>query len=297
MNLIVSISEPIQGFRTPSTPGQPVGALSAGIYPVLDVIYHTQAGGCDFAKIRANHLPKGMAWVPIQHTPTSTVHLSAPDGTSPQRSPKTTALSVREADLLDTLLAYKGFGYSLHQPSYPVEIPGVKLPNTGNDTNCCCFAEGLLVGTFFREHQGMGWNTHRHNQMMIAGPQARPFDPITAAQDSGMATPIVGHNPAPGPWTLVQGWGSLSPLKQGHTFFVLRHHARTDKVLTLEATNHPAVKGVGHKGIGKAVFKDDTLILPDNWWELKGVPTWDELHQRFPFMKTAEIHVSTLETV
>lgn len=187
----------------------------------------------------------------------------------------TSMTPIPEEALLAQLETFRGSSYSLHTPSYPSALPGVGVPRSPpNQTNCCAFAEGLIVPTAGRWIPELTWGLARHKQAMIMGMDL--YSPITAYVESGIAVEIARDGP-PGDWSLVQGWNATETI--GHTFIVARHELATDQVLTLEANSAWGLSGVGHRGVGmlnKWPNFDFDARLRDSPW------TWERLCEKYP---------------
>jgi hypothetical protein len=128
--------------------------------------------------------------------------------------------------------------------------------------------------------------------MMILGKDV--FSPVRAVVEAGMATPLADPSAPPPPWTLVQGWKSLKPLKGGHTFLVVAE--RQGVVLTLEANAAHGLSGVGFRGLGNA--EQFGFAPPPDWWrnpELwrgRKVWTWERLLDAYGALELARLKVT-----
>ena len=177
---------------------------------------------------------------------------------------------MRERDLLDQLNLFRRYTYSLHDPRYPMPIPGAGVPQGPPlQTNCCTFVEGLLVGP-----SGADWDSRRHRQMMIIDHDDL-FSPVTALVETGVARALdPDDNPAP--WSVMQGWRRLGVT--GHTLIIVRHDPETDKALVLEANNR-TFNGVGWRGLGH--IGSVGCEIPGDWRE-RIITTWAGLRLMYP---------------
>lgn len=153
--------------------------------------------------------------------------------------------SVSVSHLLSLLERFRDYTYGLDRVSYPWPIPNVpvtlesdpkRLPP--HKTNCCTFAEALLVEAF-----KPGWDRALHSAFMVLTPDR--FGPVHAAIETGMGRPLP-DGAEEGDWRLVQGWRSGG---RGHTFIVAKT-ASDGRVLILEANRAYRVFGVGYRDIG-----------------------------------------------
>ena len=215
--------------------------------------------------------------------------------TAPAPAPRSGAaprLVVPESALTALLPAFTRYTYDLTDPRYPQPLPGVSLPQAPPEqTNCCCFAEALVVGAWARHHgSSLQWSSARHVQMMIPADFSDRYAPVNAVVQAGMATAIPDGAP-PAPWSLVQGWRSSTG---GHTFIVVAYHAPTDRVLTLEANDAYALDGVGCRNFGN--LRDlPGGRPPSRWWEDSRAPTWRSLVATYAYgLKMAKLGVKGL---
>lgn len=196
---------------------------------------------------------------------------------------------IPELVLIEQLRHYLGFGYDLKEPHYPYELPGVRLPQSPPAlTNCCCFAEGLLVGAWAKAGDGsFQWNRDLHNKMMITD-TSDLFSPVTAVIESGMGSAVADVNELPQPWTLVQGWNGA--WNRGHTFLILGIHRETGRILTLEANSSYSLDGVGYRHLGN-IDRFDDMHPGERWWENDRLWTWERFRESYPNMQLAELEV------
>lgn len=193
-------------------------------------------------------------------------------------------LSVPESALIRMLAKFVRFHYTWGKAYYPVSLPGVTQAVAPlappEETNCCCFCEGLLVATWHEQHGSrFSWDLERHNQIMPTLEVDDPSSaPVKAVVSAGMATALP-KGARPNAWCLAQGWSSYP---KGHQFIVVARHAN-DRVLTLEANGSPSLKldGVGCRMFGN--LRDlPGLRPPPRWWENPAAPTWKSLASGYP---------------
>lgn len=198
-------------------------------------------------------------------------------------------MTTDSATLLANAQAFRDYRYGLDKVTYPWPLPGVRVPQeTGGPlvTNCCCFAEALLVHTFKPE-----WSYRLHQAFMIMTPD--PFGPVHAAMESGMGRPLYPED-YPGAWRLVQGWRGNG---RGHTFIVVRTEtsdagagaggAENRPVLILESNQAYKIRGVGFRDVGnlRDVIAGGLPTTPPSW-------TWDRLRKTFPKMRACALDVT-----
>jgi hypothetical protein len=210
-------------------------------------------------------------------------------------------MAIQESFLVERLKDFRGYGYDLTRGiSYPWPLPRIKVTTGAPQpkTNCCTFAEALLVKAWEDAvPEFLDWGPERHKQMMILGDDL--FSPITAVVEAGMAVPLEIPDTEVPPWTLVQGWKDLAGKKGGHTFIIVAQ--REGVVLTLEANGHYLLNGVGFRGLGHA--EDFDFAPPKGWWEDSGmwqdgkVWTWERLRAAYPDLQMARLKVKGLQWV
>jgi hypothetical protein len=195
-----------------------------------------------------------------------------PAAAPPPVQKSATRFPVPESRLTSLLSAFPDYTYDLTNPRYPWAIQGVSVPLAPPKlTNCCCFAEALVCRAWADTHgAAIAWNSKRHAQMMINGPDL--FSPVTAVIEAEMATAVPAGLPPPA-WCIAQGWRSAT---SGHTFFVVARHAPSDRVLTLEANKFYSINGVGYRNLGS--LRDFPGARPPaRWWENPAAPRWSDI--------------------
>jgi hypothetical protein len=195
--------------------------------------------------------------------------------------------SIPEKAILDTLPAFAQYSYSLGDPRYPWELPGVQVPQAPPyETNCCTFIEAVLVRAFAEENPGFGWSRDLHNKMMILDDK-NPYSPINAACEAGMGEEIEDPDVPPLPWTLVQGWRNYRI--GGHTFIIVDRHEATDRCLILEANKGYGLNGVGFRMIGMLAHYHRP---PDCWWSRTELWTWERVRRTYRYGARAALNVT-----
>lgn len=205
-----------------------------------------------------------------------------------------TPLSVPESALINLLPEFLGYSYKSTGARYPFKIPAIPDSLVGEPrvNNCCTFVEALLVGAWKNVHgDDFEWNSRRHSQIMIMSSDL--FGPVTAIVEAGMGEELPDKHALPPPWTIVQGWESIDPLKHGHTFLILDSHPPTQKILTLESNFALGMNGPGFRKVG------DLDNFPNqhpgsNWYQGDAVWTWDKFHNSFHHMKLAKLNVEDI---
>lgn len=306
--LSISIDKKLKSFSGPDTSSDSPGFIQPGTYGVNELKENYPNADTDYAQVSSD---LGDVWICIRWKDNSYGTFASGPETAPlptgsASSALTDALSdiasaagrvnfnaasdaVDEKDLVSIVKDYEGFGYHLTKPAYPYDLKGINLPLTPpNDkqNNCCTFAEGLLVKAWSDSFSDFEWNNKRHGQMMIYSKEDY-FSPITAALEAGMGEEVTDVEAAPQPWTLVQGW--KTQWTGGHTFIIVDHHAETDKILTLESNKAFKLNGVGFRKIGMA--EDFDFAPPENWWEIPGVWTWEQIKNSYKFRAMATLKV------
>ncbi|XXF78261.1 hypothetical protein P2318_00455 [Myxococcaceae bacterium GXIMD 01537] len=280
----------LRGYVEPNTQAQFEGYVEPGTYFVLEERRGFPTPDTDYARLEVPTLGALDTWICVRWRNQRYATLAQQDKPPPTaRLPFDDEPLAISEDRLTTLLAnFKGFRYDLDQAYYPWALPGIRValaPPWKN--NCCTFAEALLVKAFSDAHGAdFAWDSRLHRQMMIASSEDY-FSPITAAVESGMALPAPSPDVPPHPWTLVQGWRNA--WRSGHTFFVVDHHAATDKVLLLESTAAYGLDGVGYRGIGN--LRDNGIQPPAEWWKRADVWTWRQVLSTYVFRQQAWLKV------
>ena len=205
-----------------------------------------------------------------------------------------TPLYVQESEIIKLLPSFKGYTYAKtsegQQPRFPFALPGVGVqqgPPKQND--CCTFVTALAVKAWANVHgSAFVWNLDRHKQMMIQDP-AKVYSPVTAVIEAGMAKAVSSTTEPPPPWTLVQGWRTLKPLK-GHTFLVVAVDPATSRVLTLESNYTYGMNGPGFRELGD--LDSFTNLHPGkDWAKNPRVWTWKQFTSAYPHMQMAQLNV------
>lgn len=270
----------LKAFVAPDTTSDSPGFVQAGSYEVLDRKLNFPNNETDYAQLRDAAL--GEVWVCSRWT--SQVYV-----TFEEQAGEDAENQLNQSELTDLILDYDGFSYSFQDPAYPYEMPGISIPLSPPNpaqNNCCTFVEGIVVKAWADQFPNFTWNMAKHNQMMITSTDDY-YSPVTAVLESGMATPVTDNNAVPPPWTLIQGWNSN--FTGGHTFLLVAHHAPTDAMLTLESNKAFGLNGVGFRGIGMA--KDFGNRPPENWWNYQNIQTWEDLKNRYPNRRMANLRV------
>ncbi len=218
--------------------------------------------------------------------------VAPPVGTPAPVTPPRSKIVLPESALTSLLPTFAGYTYSLDYPRYPWPLPGVSVPLAPPaSTNCCCFAEALIV-TAAARHVGPGfrWSSALHGLMMIPADFSDRYSPITAMVQSGLGTAIA-DGAAPAPWSLVQGWRSSTG---GHTMIIVAHHVPSDRVLTLEANSAFGLNGVGCRNFGN--LRDlPGGRPPPRWWEDSRAPTWSQVRSGYAYgLRMARLGVTGL---
>lgn len=313
--LHITLSKRLKSFAEASTSSESKGFVDPGDYTLKDFKQDFPNGDTDYAQIESTTL--GTVWICSRWKETAYIETHA----SPERPTDNEGMSLTEAarlassasDLLqgsssrrfdnasdaidESVLVslvkdYDGFKYISKGATYPYALKGINIkvaPPAQN--NCCTFVEGMTVKAWSDSFPDFEWNNKKHGQMMITGSDL--FSPVAGVLESGMGIEVIDVDASPQPWTLIQGWKSLktetTELRGGHTFFIVAHHAATDKVLTLESNMAFKLNGVGFRQIGMA--SDFDHKPPANWWERPEVWTWAQIKDSFKFRKMATLKV------
>jgi len=180
--------------------------------------------------------------------------------------------------LLDNVKHFEGWRYVNGNGHYPNQLPGVKLPRPPpRNTDCCCFAEYVIVKAAVDHVEGFTWNLDRHKQMMIMGRDR--FSPVAAMVESGVGEEFEG---IPTTWTLCQGW--RDGWRSGHTFIVAEGGPSiVDPCLIVDA----GLSGIGfrRKGGHRAVAH------PGEHWRRYTNWTWEKIVREFPNLAMARLFV------
>lgn len=266
------------------------GWVSPGTYAVQQFLPHQEQGNVDYALIKGVSLPDTGTWIRTRSFSTQIAPVVSKKGYTAGVD-HGDLFAMPETTLWEVLGYYSSFYYALEAPSYPFPLPSLTVPLKGRSTNAGAFLEGLLVKSFAQEKKLPQWGEDLHAQVTDTLASNDLFGIVNAFDAAGIATKLPNTYHRPGPWTLVQGWRTLDPKTDGHAFIILRHHAESDKVLTLEATSLPYLRGVGHRGIGKVDFRGGAFRFPYKWWEKESVPTWNQIKETFPHMEMAALHI------
>jgi hypothetical protein len=184
---------------------------------------------------------------------------------------------ITEDALLAEAALMTGWEYSLTDPRYPRQLPGIpsKYLARPNRTNCSCSVEAMVVGAAGGAH----WDETHHADALILD-ASRPFssaDAYLCYAPEGIKEPLM--NPADAiPHSVCQGVNERNghPGVQyddgdrGHTWYVWAVHEATGRILTFEANTYYQIQGFGHRGIGPYNGRG----IPDKWWEDADCWTW-----------------------
>jgi hypothetical protein len=181
---------------------------------------------------------------------------------------------VQVKDLLTRAADFYGWAYSKDhpgdRPAYPRHLRGVQLPLAPPlATNCCCFAEAIVVGAAQDLDPDFTWSRQQHDQMMILDP-AHLFSPVEVLVAAGLAK----TNPpgeVPPPWSVVQVW--RVDRKQGHTFIVADSRTDIKRVLVLEANCAYGLNGVGWRRFGP-LTAESPAVPPKAWYASARATSW-----------------------
>ncbi|MFY0524720.1 hypothetical protein ACN28I_16680 [Archangium gephyra] len=283
----VTLEQELKCYGQPDTRSRELGRLPRQRFNVIEERLSCPSEETDYLLLSTPGIGTGQAWICSRWKDHR--YASVTESLSD-------AMAIPESLLVARLKDFRGYGYDMHQNiSYPWPLPGVQVP-TGLPTpkiNCCTFVEALLVKAWEDALPGrFSWSRSLHDQMMILG-KKDVFSPVRAVVEAGMATPLADPSAPPPPWTLVQGWKSLNPLKGGHSFLVVAE--RQGVVLTLEANAAYGLSGVGFRGLGNAeqfgfAPPPDWWCNPDLWMGGK-VWTWERLLAAYGVLKLARLKV------
>ena len=184
--------------------------------------------------------------------------------------------------ILETLKNYIGWSYSSGDPRYPSDLPGIRLPRSPPEqTNCCAFVEGLIIGAAMECVADLEWGMAAHRRAMIWTPADR-FGPVGVLVDAGLAVPhTVRRDTPPPPMSVCLGWRGT----RGHTFII----ADTDggRVLILEANKGRGLNGVGWRAGGRLT----SSTQPDGWQTVKDVWDWRRVMKAYPELAVAAVRI------
>jgi hypothetical protein len=278
----------LPGFVDPDTGSQREGWVEPGEYAVDDYKTDFPTAQTDFALLQVPGLGANDTWVcsrwnESRYASVEAAAIPAPPEVDFAGDP----FAIAESHLVDLLPHFHDFTYDLDDARYPFEVDGVHLPLAPpRSNNCCTFVEGLLAKAW-AQTDGFEWNARRHGQMMIFSADDF-FSPVTAAVESGMAVLAPDPDAAPHPWSVVQGW--RHQWRGGHTFLILAHHKRTDRVLTLESNSAYALDGVGCRGLGN--LRDLPHGRPPaDWWKNENAWTWERICSTYRLRQVAYLKV------
>lgn len=282
----------LKGFQEPSTNSEFEGYLEPGSYVVQEYKPSFTDANTDYALVVAPTLGAGDTWICTRWKEEHYADIiNAPQMQPPDRLDfANEPMAISEDVLVGLLRSFHDFIYDLDEARYPFDLPGVRVPKAPpNFNNCCTFAEALLVRAWADVHAGrFSWTAERHRQMMIVSSDDF-FSPVTAAVESGMASPAADSDAPPHPWTLVQGW--RHQWRSGHTFIIVDHHTPTDRVLTLESNSSYQLNGVGCRMIGN--LRDLAEGRPPaDWWENSRLWTWGKMRTTYRFWRQASLKVT-----
>lgn len=180
--------------------------------------------------------------------------------------------------MLEQAALFRGWVYGT--PSYPVPLPGVKVPLAGRHyTNCCAFVEAVVVGGAHFAGLDLGWGLAQHNRFMIVAPRDR-MGPVEALIDAGVAHPWDATKPPP-PWSVCQGWNG----SRGHTFLIA--DSAGDDVLILEANKAYGLNGPGWRSMGPI----EGAAIPSGWQQHKRCWTWSRVRAEYPEIAVCALRV------
>jgi len=187
--------------------------------------------------------------------------------------------------LREQLELYLGWSYDLHDPRYPTQLPGVRLPAAPpRQTNCCAFVEGLVVGAAARAGE-VPWSLAAHNRAMITD-AAHRYSSVEVLVDVGLAERCSPMDSAPPAWSVCQGWRANG---HGHTFLIADVHEGT-RVLILEANCAYGLNGVGWRGHGMAQASSPPAL----WYRDSRAWDWDRVRATYPGLKVAALRIDRL---
>lgn len=196
--------------------------------------------------------------------------------------------AIDEKAIVDLLPAFYNFTYNLQNPKYPYIINGCNLPQAPpNQNNCCTFVESLIVKAWQNNFKGYLWSNKLHDKMMIASNNDY-FSPISCLVEQKIAVNI-DNNTIPQPWTVIQGW--KNQWRNGHTFIIVAHHIKTDRVLTLESNASYLLNGVGYRMLGPI---KQYPTPPANWYNNSSLWTWDKIKSTYKFRAQAQLKIKDL---
>jgi len=265
-----------------STKSLKLGNIKSGYYEVLRDHLDFPDSDTDYTQLQTE---LGEVWICSRWQDTSYVKRTAP------MAEFDLSEAIPESQLIKNLAAYNNSTYSLKEPHYPFELKGVSLPLAPpSQNNCCTFVEGIVVKSKQDVDPTFAWNLSMHNDMMITS-RDDLFSPVTQAISSGLAVEIDQDQPQP--WTIIQGW--RAEFKGGHTFIIVHHDLKTDKVLTLESNKYYKINGVGYRGLGNSDQFNNKV--PEDWTKSPSVFTWAKIKKTYPNYRIAALKVKDLSWV
>lgn len=278
----IYIKRKLPAFVDASTKSLRLGFLSSGYYEVLRDHLDFPDSDTDYTQVKSD---LGDVWICSRWK--EEVYVKRPAATPEINADE----AISESQLLANLEAYNVSTYSLDDPHYPFVLNGVGLPQAPpSQNNCCTFVEGLIVKSKQDADPDFPWDIAKHNDMMITSKDDL-FSPITQAVSSGLAVEI--DQDQPHPWTIIQGW--RAEFKGGHTFIIVHHDLKTDKVLTLESNKYYGLNGVGFRGLGNSDQFGNKV--PEDWTKNPKVFTWARIKKTYPNYKIAALKVKDLSWV
>ncbi|MFP2895636.1 hypothetical protein [Corallococcus sp. 4LFB] len=293
--LVAKLTIRLRGFVLPDTDAQFEGYVEPGTYFVLEHRKGYPTKDTDYARLEVPTLSALDTWICTRwRSQAYAAVLLAPKPPPVQRRTyDDEPLAVSEETLIRLLKDFTAYRYDLDRAYYPWPLPGIHVPLAPPQrNNCCTFVEALTVKAFSDAHGAeFAWDARRHRQMMVASTEDY-FSPVTAAIESGMAILPSSEDSPPHPWTLIQGW--RRQWDSGHTFLVVDHHVKTDKVLLLESNAYEGLNGVGFRNLGN--LRDLGVdLLGDkplgDWWTRSDVWTWRRICSTYLSRKQAWLKV------
>lgn len=210
---------------------------------------------------------------------------------------------IKQSKLYENLAKFLGYTYSLKDPRYPTNIPGVGEPLAPpNQTNCCAFVEGLIIPAAQESGHKFEWGPNEHKRAVLSG--GLPLGSMESVQvyiDAGLAEPWEFETSEHFGWIVCQKWDSLNT--QGHTFLIAALWARPGHMRSVEGPGDPYVLvleassggggGVRWRHVGKLSEKLATVYdvyRSLNWDEMPLLP-WSDLKRICPRLQCARLLV------
>jgi len=286
-NKYAILSSSLKGFEEATTRSQSPGYIPAGKYLIQDFKKNFPDEDTDYACILVPAFGSEDTWVCTRWRDREYAKVIEETIASVEiRSFENDNRSVDEQVLIELLDEFHDFEYDLDEARYPYDLPGFRVPLAPPQVNnCCTFVEALLVKAWDSNFDDIEWNMERHKQMMIYSADDY-FSPVTALVETGIAEAVGDEDQVPNPWTVIQGW--RKQWTSGHTFIILGHHEKTDRVLTLESNSSYNLNGVGYRKIGNL---KDFPQPPNNWWENEQLWTWERIKAIYKVRKQCILKV------